>query len=137
MAFNNRFTLVLFIAFAFMSIDNGLAARNLLQSTGPNLPKPNIPSIPSLPQPNLPTLPNGLTMPPLPSLPIGPTIPKLSFPPMPNPKVTKGRGRGLGYSNSKCYLTLWTFVPNYELLYSLAVECGEGLQWGTKITAVE
>ncbi|KAM6547708.1 hypothetical protein CsatB_019384 [Cannabis sativa] len=84
MAFNNRFTLVLFIAFAFMSIDNGLSARNLLQSTGPNLPKPNIPSIPSLPQPNLPTLPNGLTMPPLPSLPIGPTIPKLSFPPMPS-----------------------------------------------------
>ncbi|KAF4402821.1 hypothetical protein G4B88_010273 [Cannabis sativa] len=84
MALNNCFTLVLFIAFAFMSIDNGLAARNLLQSTAPNLPKPNIPSIPSLPQPNLPTLPNGLTMPPLPSLPIGPTIPKLGFPPMPN-----------------------------------------------------
>ncbi|XP_062080043.1 protein app1-like [Humulus lupulus] len=88
MAFNNRFTLVLFIALAFMSIDIGLATRNLLQATGPpsipNLPKPNMPSIPSLPQPNFPTLPTGLTLPPLQTLPIGPTIPKLSFPPLPS-----------------------------------------------------
>ncbi|EXB93796.1 hypothetical protein L484_010940 [Morus notabilis] len=88
MAFNlSGFTLALFAAFAFMSIDVGLAARHLLQTTtGPNLPRPNLPqtpTIPSLPQPNMPNLPSGPTL-PQPTLPTGPiTIPSLALPPLP------------------------------------------------------
>ncbi|EXB93795.1 hypothetical protein L484_010938 [Morus notabilis] len=83
MAFNlSGFTLALFAAFAFMTIDVGLAARHLLQTTtGPNLPK--TPGIPSLPQPNLPNLPSGPTL-PQPTLPTGPiTIPNMGLPPLP------------------------------------------------------
>ena len=83
MAFNpSRFTLVLFVGFAFLSLDVGLAARHLLQTTGPNLPP--LPTIPSLPQPNLP---RGPTL-PQPTLPIGPTFPNLGMGLPPLPVVT-------------------------------------------------
>ncbi|XVE66568.1 hypothetical protein DITRI_Ditri08aG0089000 [Diplodiscus trichospermus] len=87
MASFNSFILAFFVVLSFSSINDGPAARHLLQL--PPLPRatlPPLPSLPNLPQPTIPTLP---TTPPslpkpgaLPSLPTMPTLPTL--PPLPS-----------------------------------------------------
>ncbi|EXB93793.1 hypothetical protein L484_010935 [Morus notabilis] len=86
MAFNlSGFTLALFAAFAFMSIDVTVASRHLLQITGPNFPRPNLPPMPTIPSLLQPNLPRGGPTLPQPTLPKGPiTIPNLGLPPLPS-----------------------------------------------------
>ncbi|KAK6916167.1 Pentatricopeptide repeat [Dillenia turbinata] len=81
------FILTFLIALAFSSLDQGFAARNLLQTaptavpglpTLPPLPKQTLPPLPAVPtfpttQPSLPKPPT--TLPPLPGLPTMPTVP--------------------------------------------------------------
>ncbi|KAM1006019.1 hypothetical protein ACFX2I_002825 [Malus domestica] len=102
------FAAILFIILCSSSIHVSVAARNLLQTTVPSLPKPAttlppFPPLPTLPQPTLPNLPNlpnnlpslpiptggGSTqtqLPPLPNFPTTsfPAIPKVTLPPIPN-----------------------------------------------------
>ncbi|CAL1393349.1 unnamed protein product [Linum trigynum] len=100
MASSSKFFVVaLVLAVTFCNMENGMAARQLLQMpTIPSLPQPTLPSggglpplpsagaLPTLPQP---TLPSG-GLPPLPSagaiptMPTIPSIPKVSLPPLPS-----------------------------------------------------
>lgn len=83
MASSNCFVLALFVALAFASVDEGLAARHLMQL--PTLPP--LPSIPGIPQ--QPTLPPIPSVPPIPSIPKIPTPPPLpSIPSFPNIPTT-------------------------------------------------
>ncbi|KAK6946729.1 hypothetical protein RJ641_000202 [Dillenia turbinata] len=101
MAKFNCFILALSIALSFSSLDQGLAARRLLDTaptaapslpTIPALPKQTLPPLPAIPTlPTLPTtqptLPTPTTLPPLPSLPTVPTLPTIptTQPTLPNP----------------------------------------------------
>ncbi|CAL1393356.1 unnamed protein product [Linum trigynum] len=81
---SHLFLFALILAVTFCNMENGMAARQLLQ-----LPKPTalppMPTIPSLPQPTLPqpTLPSGGGLPPLPSGAM-PTLPSGGLPPLPS-----------------------------------------------------
>ncbi|TQE05727.1 hypothetical protein C1H46_008633 [Malus baccata] len=86
------FAAILFIILCSSSIHVSVAARNLLQTTVPSLPKPGttlppFPPLPTLPQPTLPNLPiptgGGSTQTQLPPLPNFP-IPRVTLPPIPN-----------------------------------------------------
>lgn len=98
---NLSIVFLLVLALSFPSFHTTEAARNLLQTSQPTLPKipslpqPTLPTIPTMPAATLPPLPTGATplpkptLPPFPSpqvvpaLPNLPTAPKVTFPPMP------------------------------------------------------
>ncbi|CAI0459817.1 unnamed protein product [Linum tenue] len=86
MASSSKFFVVaLLLTVTLCSMENGMAARQLLQ-----LPKPTaLPPMPTIPSLPLPTLPSG-GLPPLPSagaiptMPTIPSMPKVSLPPLPS-----------------------------------------------------
>ncbi|KAJ1387006.1 RNA-binding protein 12-like [Sesbania bispinosa] len=92
MASYSYIILAFYIVVSFSSMNIGIEARHLLQTTpsGTSLPKPTLPqgSVPTLPTlPSLPTIPT-VTLPPLPvtnSLPNFPSIPTIptTFPSIP------------------------------------------------------
>nr|DAD22085.1 TPA_asm: hypothetical protein HUJ06_023548 [Nelumbo nucifera] len=94
MAYHFQTAFHLFLLLTTLSLMTGhsvLAARGLLDTTFPTVPKlpkpelPTLPTIPSFPKPELPPLPEVPTLPKpeLPPVPEIPTLPKPELPPMP------------------------------------------------------
>ncbi|KAJ1434910.1 hypothetical protein SESBI_05274 [Sesbania bispinosa] len=75
MASGKCFITAFLLALTFSSMSFSLAARHLLQTTTPTLPKPTLPPLPSIP-----TLPQGnVNLPPLPATSL-PNFPSIPFP---------------------------------------------------------